>query len=115
MITKCSHWNDLKEKSLELAKELNKLSFVASNGWLQRFNSRHNLSFKKLYRKAADFDSSYSFKEWKDVVLQDIFERYEPANVFNSDECGLFYQILPDRALYFKDENCVEERKVRNN
>ncbi|GBN94671.1 Major centromere autoantigen B [Araneus ventricosus] len=75
-------WNVLKEKSLEFANELGESSFVASNGWLQRFNSRHNLSFKKLCGEAADFDSS-SLKEWKGVVLWDILERYESANVFN--------------------------------
>ncbi|GBN66953.1 Major centromere autoantigen B [Araneus ventricosus] len=86
-------WNVLKEKSLEFANELGESSFVASNGWLQRFNSRHNLSFKKLCGEAADFDSS-SLKEWKDVVLQDILERYESAYVFNVDECGLFLSDL---------------------
>ncbi|GBN45794.1 Tigger transposable element-derived protein 6, partial [Araneus ventricosus] len=98
-------WNVLKEKSLEFANELDESSFVASNGWLQRFSSRHNLSFKKLCGEAADFDSS-SLKEWKDVVLRNILEKYESANVFNVDECGLFYRILPDRTLCFKD-NCA--------
>ncbi|GBL82726.1 Tigger transposable element-derived protein 6 [Araneus ventricosus] len=96
-------WNVLKEKSLEFTNELGESSFVASNGWLQRFNSRHNLSFKKLCGEAADFDSS-SLREWKDVVLRDILERYESVNV---DECGLFYRILPDRTLCFKGEKCV--------
>ncbi|GBN70097.1 hypothetical protein AVEN_113572-1, partial [Araneus ventricosus] len=85
-------WNVLKEKSLEFANERGESSFVASNGWLQRFNSRHNLSFKKLCGEAADFDSS-SLKEWKDVVLRDVLERYASANVFNVDECGLFFFI----------------------
>ncbi|GBM58359.1 Tigger transposable element-derived protein 6 [Araneus ventricosus] len=86
-------WNVLKEKSLEFANELGESSFVANNGWLQRFNSRHNLSFKNLCGEAADFDSS-SLKEWKDVVLRDILARYECANVFNVDECGLFLSDL---------------------
>ena len=84
-------WNVLKEKSLEFAKEHGKSSFVVNNGWLQKFNSRHNLTFKKLCIEAADLDSSSSLKEWKDAVLQDILERYELANVLNVDECGLFY------------------------
>ncbi|GBN02963.1 Aminopeptidase O [Araneus ventricosus] len=104
-------WNILKEKSLEFANELGESSFVASNGWLQRFNSRHNLSFKKLCGEVADFDSS--LKEWKDVVLRDILERYESANVFNVDECGLSYRILPDRTLCFKGEKCVGGKKSK--
>ncbi|GBN65043.1 Sodium leak channel non-selective protein [Araneus ventricosus] len=73
---------------------------------------KHNLSFKKLCGEAADFDSS-SLKEWKDAVLQDILERYESANVFNVDECGLFYRILPDRTLCFKGEKCVGGKKSK--
>ncbi|GBN19445.1 Major centromere autoantigen B [Araneus ventricosus] len=69
-------WNVLKEKSLEFANELGESSFVASNGWLQQFYSRHNLSFKKFCGEVADFQSS-SLKEWKDVVLRNILERYE--------------------------------------
>ena len=53
-------WNVLKEKALEFAKELGKSSFLASNGWQQRFNSRQNLSFKKLCRETANFENSSS-------------------------------------------------------
>ena len=77
-------WNVLKEKSLEFAKELEESKFHCQQ-WLQRFNSRYNLSFKKMCREAADFDSTSSLKEWKDVVLQDILERYEPGNMFNAE------------------------------
>ncbi|GBM80381.1 Tigger transposable element-derived protein 4 [Araneus ventricosus] len=100
------------EKSLEFSNELGESNFVASNGWLQRFNSRHSPSFKKLCGETADFDSS-SVKEWKDVVLRDILERYESANVFNVDECGLFYRTLPDRTLCFKGEKCVGGKKSK--
>ncbi|GBN25000.1 Tigger transposable element-derived protein 4 [Araneus ventricosus] len=65
-----------------------------------------------LCGEAADFDSS-SLKEWKDVVLQDILERYESANIFNVDECGRFYRILPDRTLCFKGEKCVGGKKSK--
>ncbi|GBO38237.1 Tigger transposable element-derived protein 6, partial [Araneus ventricosus] len=92
-------WNVLKEKSLEFVNKLGESSFVGSNGWLQRFNLKPNLSFKELCREAAEFDSS-SLKEWKDGVLRDVLERYESANVFNVDECGLFYGILPDRTRF---------------
>nr|XP_042896541.1 tigger transposable element-derived protein 4-like [Parasteatoda tepidariorum] len=105
-------WNILKEKALEIAKELGESNFVASNGWTQRFNARNNLYFKKLCGEAADFDNS-SLKEWKDIVLRDIHERYEPANVFNVDECGLFYRILPDKTLCFKGEKCIGGKKSK--
>ena len=106
--------NVLKEKSLEFAKEIGKSSFVARNGWLQRFNSRHNLSFKKSCGKAADFDSSSSLKEWKDIVLRDVLKRYKPADMFNADKCELFSWILSNKTLCFKSENFVGGVEKKN-
>ena len=46
-------------------------------------------------------------------MLQDILKRYEPACVFNADECGLFYGILPDRAVSLESEKCVGGKKSK--
>ncbi|GBN58476.1 hypothetical protein AVEN_187354-1 [Araneus ventricosus] len=97
-------WNVLKEKSLEFANELGESSFVTSNGCLQRFNSKHKLSFKKLCGVAADFYSS-SLKERKELVLRDILERYESSNVFNVDGCGLFLSDLSGQNFVSKLNN----------
>ena len=97
---------------MKFVTELGKSSFIVSYSWLQRFNSRHNLYLKKLCGEAADFDSSSSLKEWKDVVLLDILKKYEPANMFNTDECRL-YMIVPDRTLCFKGEKCAEGKKSK--
>ena len=47
----------LKEKAMEIAKELNIEDFGSSNGWLERFKVRHCLSFKTICREAAAVDS----------------------------------------------------------
>ena len=31
---------------------------------------------------------------------------YEPRNVHNADETGLFFNMLPDRTLAYKGESC---------
>ena len=33
----------LKEKALQIAKQLNDLSFTASNGWLESWKKKHNI------------------------------------------------------------------------
>ena len=33
-------------------------------------------------------------------------ERYSPEDIYNVDETGLFYKLLPDRTYTFKGENC---------
>ena len=58
-----------RENPWHLAKELVESSSLASNVWLQRFNSRHYQSLKKLCIEATIFDNSSSLKKWKDVVL----------------------------------------------
>ncbi|KAL1242255.1 Tigger transposable element-derived protein 6 [Trichinella spiralis] len=47
----------------------------------------------------------YAVDAWKDrlkVLLND----YRPDDVFNADEMGLFYCILPNKTLILKSENC---------
>ena len=43
---------------------------------------------------------------WKETVLPTIISNYEPLNVFNADEFGLFYQALPSKTLNLKGEKC---------
>ena len=41
------------------------------------------------------------------VFLRKFFSRFDASNVFNFDETGLFYHLLPDKILSFKDEKCT--------
>lgn len=36
--------------------------------------------------------------------MESLLRDYEPHNIFNADETGLFFKYLPDRTLTFKDE-----------
>ena len=44
----------LRGKALQIAPELVESSFNASSRWLQRFISRHGLTFKKVCGEATD-------------------------------------------------------------
>ena len=43
---------------------------------------------------------------WKETVLPTIISNYEPRNIFNADQFGLFYQALPKKTLNLKGEKC---------
>lgn len=43
----------LKEKALQIAKELGQPNFTACNGWIQRFKTRNCISFAKPRKGAA--------------------------------------------------------------
>lgn len=35
-------------------------------------------------------------------------------DVYNADEAGLFFQILPNRTLAFKDKKCYGGKKLKD-
>lgn len=41
-------------------------------------------------------------EDWKDAVLKPVLERYRADDVFNLDESGLNWKLLPDTTLAFK-------------
>lgn len=94
----------LREKALEIAALKGIENFTASNGWISRFKERYGLKFKKLCGESASCD---------DGVIQDWFSKlptliqgYDPRDIYNADETGLFYKCLPDHTLALKGEAC---------
>jgi hypothetical protein len=94
----------LREKAKTIAAQLNIDNFSASNGWVSRFKDRHGLVFKKLTGKSAEV-SGESTDAWLES-LPSLLGGYEPCNVYNADETGLFFNVLPDRILAYKGESC---------
>ncbi|XP_047505969.1 tigger transposable element-derived protein 6-like [Pieris napi] len=94
----------LKEKAEEFANSLKIKNFKASNGWLQNFKKRHDLAFNKICGESASVSKSVC-QEWKSE-LHNVVNDYDPNDVFNADETGLFFKCLPDKTLTFKNEKC---------
>ena len=53
--------------------------------------------------------------DWKEGQLQPLLEKYRPEDIYNGDETGLFWQMLPGNSLGFKGESHHgrKENKVR--
>ena len=69
--------------------------FKASWQWLSRFRKRRGLQQILLHGEGAEVD-----KEDRKllVALDDLYatiSRYDPENVYNMDETGLFFRLLP--------------------
>jgi Tc5 transposase DNA-binding domain len=86
-----------------LANSLGFNDFRGSNGWLDKFKKRHSIVFKTLQGESAAVDVQ-ALSEWQRSVLKTHLERYDPENVFNADESGLFFKALPNKSLEFKGE-----------
>ncbi|XP_065218086.1 tigger transposable element-derived protein 6-like [Planococcus citri] len=95
----------LKSKGLEIAKKLGIDNFNASDGWLHRFRSRHGVLHKKISGEAESVDDD-CVTSWMKNVLPSLLAGYAPADVFNADECALFYKLMPDKSMVYKHENC---------
>ena len=82
----------LQEKALQVASIHNYENFTASNGWLEKFLRRHNISSKVLSGESADMNATVA-NDWK-ATLKDLCQGFEAKNIFNCDETGNICKIL---------------------
>jgi hypothetical protein len=94
----------LRQKAEEIALKLN-TEFTPSNGWLDRFRKRAGLSYRTMSGKSKSVNEE-DVGAWKTGELSSPLSKYHPKSVFNADECGLFFNLLPDKTYAFKGESC---------
>lgn len=95
----------VKVKAKEIATNLGYNNFGASDGWLQKWCKRHNISFKCISGEAAavnQVDVEQFLEKLPSMLLG-----YKPEDVYNADESGLFFRALPNKTLSLKGEKCV--------
>ena len=42
-----------------------------------------------------------------------LLERYNPNDIFNADETGLYWRLLPDKTHAVKGETCTGGKKAK--
>ena len=104
----------LKEKAIQYSKELGMENFKASNGWFERWKSRHEITFKTVSGEAKSCTKEMT-ASWEESTLPTILSNYVLRDIYNADEFGLFYRALPDKSLQLKSETCVggKHSKIR--
>ncbi|XP_035224019.1 tigger transposable element-derived protein 4-like [Stegodyphus dumicola] len=78
----------LKRKA-KLAKTLDHDDFKATDGWLSRWKSRHDIKFKKAHGEKESADSANA-EEWKSTKLPELLENFSVDDIYNADETGLY-------------------------
>ena len=94
----------LKEKASQFAEQLGQSEFKCSDGWLDRFKARNNVTFRIVSGEANDAPQA-TIEDWQKklpVILAD----YDPCDIFNADETALFFQMLPNKTFTFKGDPC---------
>lgn len=94
----------IRSKAKEIAESLGNETFTASAGWLEKFLKRHKISFKSISGEAASVSTADVLSFTNELPY--MIRNYEPRNVYNADETGLFFRALPDKTFAFKGEKC---------
>ena len=104
----------LQEEAREISESLggSLSSFKASNGLLEKFKKRHNISHRIINGER----SSVNITTVDGLVqrIPNITEDYEANNIFNCDEKGLFYKAVPDKSLTVNNESCKGGKKSKD-
>lgn len=95
----------IQAQALIIAEKLKIENFSAANGWLDRFRKRKGILHRTIRGEAASVDKD-TVTTWKNDILPTLISGYAPEDVFNADECALFYKLMPDRSLVHKGEKC---------
>ena len=102
----------IQEKALMYAQELGHLSFTGSNGWLDKWQKRHNVRMAVLSGEAGDVDEAV-VEDWG-KRLESLCDGYRLEEIFNADETGLFFRALPSRSLTVKGDDCRGGKKSKD-
>jgi len=82
------------------------LEFDCSSVWLERFKVRHDISFKRVCGEANYVETnSIEMENWQ-TKLSKILQDYNPDQIYHADETGIFYRLLLDKTLEFKNVSC---------
>ena len=102
----------IKEKAMKLTELMHIPDFMTSDGWLDSFKKRNGVTFKTVQGEAGAVDSQ-SFIDWQQQVLRPLLRQFSADDVFNLDETGLFWQLLPNKTMAFRGERCTGGKKSK--
>lgn len=94
----------IQERARDLAESMKIVKFKGSNQWLSGFKTRFGLSTQKICGE----EEKVNIEDWHEWIAKykATLEEYPLCDIFNVDETGLYYRMLPTRAVCFVGEKC---------
>lgn len=90
----------LKEKANEIAEKMN-IKFTVNDSFIKRFKTRNSIKFDKIHGEAEGVPEMVT-NEWITHKLPEMIKEFKPEDVFNADEFGLFWRLLPNKTYRIK-------------
>ena len=89
---------------MQIALKLNVTGFTASNGWLEKWKTRHNVKQFSVAGEDGKVNAE-TLESWAERSPE-IVKGYELKDIWNADETELFWRALPDKSLSVKKDRC---------
>jgi len=87
------------------------LGFKASEGWLTTFKDKHGI---RSYIHHGEANSApLADLPTERANLQELLSQYSRDDIYNADESGLFFRLLPNRSLATSQTSGVKRDKER--
>jgi hypothetical protein len=102
------------ETAQEIATNLQIQDFKGSKGskgHIHNFIKRNNIIKEKIRGDSGSVPLSI-INDWV-TKLKEIIKDYEPMNIFNADEFGLFYKLMPNSTYIFNGKKCKTGKKSK--
>lgn len=102
-----------KDLFVKLYPEKNANDFCASDGWFQKFKRRFGIRFLKICGEILSSDTSdiTSFIHRFRAKVTEM--QLTNEQLYNADESGLFFRLLPDKTYVAACEKTAPGRKIR--
>ena len=82
-----------------------------SNVWLEGFKKRHGIKQRIRHGEAASLDDTAVTEQI--LGVQTATRAYNPCDIYNCDETGLFWKATPDRGLTTQQYSGTKKHKDR--
>jgi len=93
----------LRARAEEIAAHLGVANFSASTGFIRRWATRHNLVNFSLWGTGGSAAAEVEASKQRMVEIREDLSAYDPEQIYNMDETGLYFQCLPKRAFVTAD------------
>jgi hypothetical protein len=103
-----------KAKSIASDLSIPESDFKASWQWLSRFRVRRGLQKMLLHGEGAEVNKNDPELLAALEELYEIIAQYDPENIYNMDETGLFFRLLPRYSLLMPGEDIFTTRGKKN-